>query len=173
MNDGVVRKTGMPRYTKEKKEHALSLMSPPQNLPVAEASRRTGISEPTLYGWRHQARSSGRAVPGDGHNAEDWKPEDKFAVVVETMGLSEVERAEYCRGKGVYVEQVERWRQACLQANGEGQERAGAATLAEERRRSRALEKELRRKEKALAETAALLVLSRKLEALWNRSEDA
>ena len=83
----------MPRYTKEKKEHALSLMSPPQNLPVAEASRRTGISEPTLYGWRHQARSSGRAVPGDGHNAEDWKPEDKFAVVVETMGLSEVERA--------------------------------------------------------------------------------
>lgn len=163
----------MPRYTREKKEHVLSLMSPPQNLSVAEVSRRTGISEPTLYGWRNQARSSGRPMPGESHDAEQWKAQDKFAVVVETMGLSEVERAEYCRRKGLYVEQIERWREACLQANAGAGERAGTAALAEERRRSRALEKELRRKEKALAETAALLVLSRKLEALWTKDGDA
>ncbi len=163
----------MSRYTKEKKEHALGLMSPPQNLPVSEVAHRTGISEPTLYGWRNQARSSGRVVPGDGSSAEDWKPEDKFAVVVETMGLAEAELAEYCRRKGLYVEQVERWRVACMHANAGSSERVSAATLAEERRRSRQLERELRRKEKALAETAALLVLSRKLEALWNKDEDA
>ncbi len=163
----------MSRYTKEKKEHALGLMSPPQNLPTAEVSRRTGISEPTLYGWRNQARATGRAVPGDGSNAEDWSAQDKFAVVVETMGLAEAELAEYCRRKGLYVEQIERWREACLQANAGGTERVSATALAEERRRSRGLEKELRRKEKALAETAALLVLSRKLEALWNKGEDA
>ena len=163
----------MSRYTKEKKEYALSLMSPPQNLPVTEVSRRTGISEPTLYGWRTQARATGRAVPGDGSNAEDWSAPDKFAVVVETMGLAEAELAEYCRRKGLFVEQIERWRQACLQANAGGAERVSATVLAEERRRSRELEKELRRKEKALAETAALLVLSRKLEALWNKGEDA
>jgi len=163
----------MPRYTKEKKEHALSLMSPPRNLPVAEAARLTGISEPTLYGWRNEARATGRVVPGDGNNAEDWKAEDKFAVVVETVGLAQAELSEYCRRKGLYVEQIARWRQACLQANAGGNERVSPAALAEERRRSRELEKELRRKEKALAETAALLVLSRKLEALWNKGEDA
>ena len=52
-------------------------------------------------------------------------------------------------------------------------ERNAAAALAEERRRSRQLEKELGRKERALAEAAALLVLSRKLEALRNKGEDA
>lgn len=163
----------MSRYTKEKKEHALSLMSPPQNLTVAQASRQTGISEPTLYSWRNQARASGRVVPGDGNDAEGWKAQDKFAVVVETMGLGEAELAEYCRRRGLYVEQVARWREACLQANAGGNERVSPSALAEERRRSRQLEKELRRKEKALAETAALLVLSRKLEALWNKGEDA
>ena len=78
----------MPRYTQEKKDYALSLMSPPKNFSVAEVAGQTGISAPTLYGWRNQARAQGRAVPGDGNNAEDWKAEDKFAVVVETMGLA-------------------------------------------------------------------------------------
>ena len=77
----------MPRYSKEKKEHALSLMSAPHNLVVAEVARRTGVTEPTLYAWRNQARGAGRAVPGDGSNPEDWKPEDKFAVVVETVRI--------------------------------------------------------------------------------------
>lgn len=163
----------MSRYTKEKKEHALSLMSPPQNLSVAEVSRRTGVSEPTLYGWRNRARATGRAVPGDGNNAEDWKPEDKFAVVVETLGMAEAELAEHCRQKGLYVEQVRQWREACMQANAAGADRVSARSLAEERRRSRELEKELRRKERALAEAAALLVLSRKLEALRSKGEDA
>ena len=60
-----------------------------------------------------------------------------------------------------------------MQANSTVPERNAAAALAEERRRSRQLEKELGRKERALAEAAALLVLSRKLEALRNKGEDA
>ena len=60
-----------------------------------------------------------------------------------------------------------------MQVNRGGSAAVSPATLAEECRLNRALEKELRRKERALAETAALLVLSRKLEALRNRDEDA
>ena len=163
----------MPRYTQEKKDYALSLMSPPKNFSVAEVAGQTGISAPTLYGWRSQARTQGRAIPGDGNNAEDWKAEDKFAVVVETLGLAEAELAEYCRHKGLYVEQVVRWRLACMRANRGDDARVSAASLLEERKRNRGLEKELRRKERALAEAAALLVLSRKLEAFRNKDEDA
>ena len=49
----------MPRYSQEKKDYALSLMSPPNNQTVAEVSKRTGVTEPTLYAWRNQARVAG------------------------------------------------------------------------------------------------------------------
>ena len=162
----------MPRYSQEKKDYALSLMSPPNNQTVAEVSKRTGVTEPTLYAWRNQARTAGRAVPGDGNSPDGWRPEDKFAVVVETMGLAEAELGEYCRKKGLHVEQIAQWRAACMQGISGGSDRVNAATLAEERRHSRNLERELRRKEKALAEAAALLVLTKKLEAFHKRRDE-
>jgi transposase len=81
----------MRTYTKEKKEHALGLMSAPQNKAVAEVARLTGISEATLYLWRKQAREAGRAVPGDGQNPERWNAADKFAAVLEAAPLGEAE----------------------------------------------------------------------------------
>jgi transposase len=41
-----------------------------------------------------------------------------------------------------------------------------------EARRVRELEKELRRKDKALAEAAALLVLQKKVQAIWGDADD-
>ncbi len=163
----------MTKYTKEKKEHALALMAAPQNKAVPEVSRLTGISEATLYLWRQQARNSGRAVPGDGSNPEQWSAADKFAVVLETAALGEAELAEYGRSKGVFVEQIRRWRTEAQAALSERENSARAGERAQDKKRIRALEKDLRRKEKALAETAALLVLSRKYEALRTDGEDA
>jgi transposase-like protein len=87
----------MMQYTKETKEHVLTLMSAPQNKPVVEVSKLTGISEATLYLWRKQARSAGRSVPGDGQNPEDWGAADKFAMLLETAPMAEAELAENCR----------------------------------------------------------------------------
>ena len=113
-------------------------------------------------------------MPADTKNPENWSGENKLAVVIETAALNEAQLAEYCRKKGLYVEQVMRWREAAI---------AGAETLrplsAEERRelqrerqKTRKLEKELKRKEKALAEAAALLVLQKKAQAIWGDGED-
>jgi transposase len=162
----------MTKYAKEKKEHALAWMGAPQNKPVPEVSKLTGIPEATLYLWRKQARSEGRAVPGDGQNPERWSAADKFAVVLETAPLAEAELAEYCRRKGLFVEQIRRWREEVQAALASG-DNGRAAERAQDKKRIRELEKDLRRKEKALAETAALLVLSRKYEALRTDGEDA
>jgi transposase-like protein len=103
-----------------------------------------------------------------------WSAEAKLAVVIETATLSEVELSQYCREKGLYPEQAKAWKQACLdgqrsallQAQNE-REQAKA-----DKKRIRELERELNRKEKALAEAAALLVLRKKLNALWGDNGD-
>lgn len=147
---------------------------PPQNRPVSELARESGITEQTLYTWRRQLRNQGTPVPGSGKNAEEWSSEDKFAVVLETAALNASELAEYCRRKGLFPEQIAAWRAACMSANTSvaQQTKARQAQSKEDKKRIRQLEKELQRKEKALAETAALLVLRKKVQAIWGEQEE-
>lgn len=160
----------MVRYSAERKEALLKKLLPPINMSVAALAREEGISEPTLYTWRSQAKAHGVPVPGDKNLAEDWSPDAKFAVVIETATLSEIELSEYCRRKGLYVEQVQSWKQACIDGQQSSRERKQAekAQAKADQKRIKELERELRRKEKALAETAALLVLRKKLNAYWS-----
>lgn len=108
-------------------------------------------------------------------NNEGWFPEQRFAVVIESAVMSEIELAEYCRHKRLFVEQVKEWRTVSLQAHEmkTWNNHKVDKIIKEYRQRIRELEKELARKEKALAETAALLVLREKFNALWDNSEDA
>ena len=143
-------------------------MLPPQSRSVAELARETGITEATLYSWRTRARKSGAVMPGGGRQqAQEWDSTSKFAVVLETATLNEAQLAEYCRGKGLFIEQVRAWRSACEQANARSEQQTAefAQNLKAERRRIKQLEGELRRKEKALAEAAALLILAKKYRA--------
>jgi len=164
----------MERYPDERREAVVAKMAPPHGKSIAELAREEGISAATLYAWRRQARLAGRLVPASDDSPEGWTARDKFMAVLETAGLAEAEVSEYCRRKGLYPEQVARWREACERAN--DWDRAQAAELARGRRadaaRIRDLEREVARKEKALAETAALLVLRKKLAAIWGE-EDA
>lgn len=165
----------MTRYSEELKNAILTKMMPPENQTVSKLAKEHGISEATLHQWRKQARSTGYATPADGQVAEKWSTQDKFLIVVETAALNEAELAEYCRSKGLFIEQVYAWREACMQANGGVAKEAARyqQELKQEKRRSKELEKELRRKESALAETAALLTLRKKAHAIWGDSEDA
>jgi transposase-like protein len=73
---------------------------------VAEVSRNEGIGLQTMYNWRDKAKQQGRPVTGSKATSEQWSAEAKFATVLETSSLNEAELSEYCRTKGLYVEQV-------------------------------------------------------------------
>lgn len=165
----------MKAYSAERKEALLRRMMPPENKKVSELAHETGITEQTLYTWRRQLKSQGVAVPGDGKNSEQWSSEDKFAVVLETAAMNAAELSEYCRRKGLYAEQIAAWRQACRTANANAVQvtKSQREQSKGDQKRIRALEKELNRKEKALAEVAALLVLRKKAQAIWgDEAED-
>jgi len=167
--------TTMPRYSLELKNSIIAKMMPPENKSITQIARETGLPEATLNQWRRKARAAGCATPADNQEAERWSTQDKFLIVVETASMSEAELAEYCRSKGLFVEQLRAWRDACMQANGGVAKEAARyqQELKQTNRRVKQLEKEIHRKEAALAETAALLVLRKKANAIWGDGEDA
>ena len=119
-------------------------MMPPHNIPVAQLERETGISNVTLYTWRKQAREQGAPVPGDGKNPEQWSAENRFAVLMETAALNSAELSEYCRSKGLYPEQIARWKADFIAGSEQPaiQRQQQRITQHQERKRIQQLEKE-------------------------------
>ncbi len=174
IESGTGNRVRVKAYPAELREALLRRMMPPENKIVSELARETGITEQTLYTWRRQLKSQGVAVPGDGKKSEDWTSEDKFAVVLETAPLNAAELAEYCRRKGLFTEQIAAWRLACSAANANAAQVAKVkrAQSKDDQKRIRDLEKDLDRKEKALAELAALMILRKKAQAIWGDKEE-
>jgi transposase len=162
----------MSQYSEEFKAGIIAKMLPPHNVSVPLLSQETGIPKDTLYTWRVKHRkangqSGPQPLPPAGLSSEE-----KFAVVLETASLNELELSEYCRRKGLYPAQLSAWRNTCLQANAAAPAKADREKLSQQAKTIKQLEVELRRKEKALAEAAALLVLEKKIQALWGAPED-
>ena len=164
----------MNRYSEERKDAILRRMMAPENKLVSELARENGISKQTLYHWQKNLHAKGMPVPGNGKNAEDWSSKDKFAVVLETASLNQAELAEYCRSKGLFVEQIAAWHEACQQANAHTVERTREQReqSKNDRKRIKELEKELLRKERALTEAAAIIILRKKAQAIWGEPGD-
>jgi len=145
-------------------------MSPPNRQDVPQISKELGIHQATLYQWRSNWRLQGEVVPASEKDPESWSAADKFTVVVETAGFNATELSSYCRERGLFLEQVDRWRQTAQDANANAvltmaEQKELEKLRAQDQREIKALKKELHRKEKALAEMAALLVLQKKWEA--------
>ena len=153
-------------YSKELKESMFKRLAPPNAEHVPDLVKETGIPKPTLYGWRTKVLKNN---PTSNKKASKWSSSDKFQAVLETASLSELETAKYCREKGIHVEELKSWIKQCQNANEIKYEdpKELKDNLKKEQKKSKDLEKELREKEKALAETAALLVLRKKARAIW------
>ena len=152
-------------------------MSPPMRQSVARISEELGIHVVTLYNWRKAWRLQGEVVPASDKDPEGWGATDKFTVVLETAGLNATELSAYCRERGLYPEQVERWRQASQDANEKPvltlkEQKELERLRAQDQKEIKRLKQELRRKEKALAEAAALLIASKKIQAFWGEDGD-
>ena len=156
-------------YTAEYRKKILDSLKPPQNKTVPQIVREEGISRSTVHSWIHRAREQGDAFPTIPLSSGKASGAAKFKVVLETYTLNEMELSAYCREHGLYVSEVKDWIRQMEQSFDKQPE---TAELRAEKERSKKLEKALLRKEKALAEAAALLVLQKKAKAIWGDPEE-
>jgi transposase len=156
------------RYTREEKDKLTARLLPPENCSPSALSSETGISKSTLATWKSKAER------GNTYDKRTLSSREKFIMVLETYTMSEAELSRYCREKGIFTEDIKKWRLSCVDAN--GAETADTKELKQEmqqdKKKIKSLEKELSRKEKALAETATLLVLRKKLSAILGETEE-
>ena len=159
----------MARYGKDYKERVVARLLPPESSSVERVSAEVGVSAATLERWLAealQASSGGEPV------RRVWTAAARLQAVLATAALDETARSAWCREHGVYAQELAQWVASALGGLADPKVASRGTANTAERRRVKELERELRRKDKALAETAALLVLSKKLEAIFRADAD-
>jgi transposase len=171
-------------YSDMFKRKMVQRMSGPEALSATALSKQVDVPQTTLSKWlRLSGEQAAFVFPNDLNRSvqvkamkprrpEDWPAEEKLKTVLEAQGLSEEKLGVFLRQKGLHETHLERWRQQMVEAL----QKKPAAKMARSHpgdiKRIRALEKELKRKDKALAETAALLVLKKKVQEIWGDEDE-
>ena len=156
----------MARYGQAFKDRAVARLLPPESASLDEVAREVGVGADTLERWRSDALSK----PA---REQAWTAAARFDAVLTTAAMDEAAKSAWCRANGVYPQELASWRQSATQALAQPEEaRASPLQTKQDRRRIKELERELLRKDRALAETAALLVLSKKVGAIFSKGED-
>ena len=156
----------MARYGQAYKDRIVARLLPPESSAIDLVSREVGISVATLERWRADAAN------GSAAGSPRWTAAARLQAVIITAAMDEATRSTWCREQGLYSAELDAWKRDAIA--GLGEPRATSAVEArQDRRRVKELERELHRKDKALAETAALLVLSKKISAVFHEGEDA
>ena len=145
---------------------ALARLLPPESAAIDLVAREVGIGAGTLERWREEARSR----PARGRA---WTAGARLEAVITTAALSQADKSAWCREHAVYPAELEKWFSSATASLAQPEEaRASPQATRKDRKRIKELERELLRKDRALAETAALLVLSKKVQAIFNKGED-
>ena len=125
-----------------------------------------GISVATLERWRADALSK----PA---RERAWTAAARLQAVIATAAMDEAQLSAWCREQGVYPTELQQWKSDATAALAEStEEQVTPQQAREDKKRIKELERDLKRKDKALAEAAALLVLSKQMEAIFRRGED-
>lgn len=164
-------------YSEGFKQGMVQKLVGPDSISAAALSQAEGVSQTTLSKWLREAGNLAGMNNRNTNNShqrrpQDWPLEDKLRAIIEIDELPADQVGAYLRKVGLYEAQIKQWRQAVSEALDAGALRKERGKKDSEKKTIKRLEKELRRKDKALAETAALLVLKKKAAAIWGDEDD-
>lgn len=167
------------KYTATFKRRMIARMTGPRAMTAAALAREVGIAQPTLSRWLRDAGTvpdmseSNSRKPSKPRSARDLSVEDRIRILAQSAEVSPDELGALLRSHGLTTADLDAWK-AALGSVGQRSRRPrkSEAEVAEDRR-VRGLERELARKEKALAEAAAIIVLQKKVRGIWEDGDDA
>ena len=147
---------------------------------LVEMAETLGVSRSALQRWitqtkNHELEASTFPMPimtNKEKSPQDWSSEERLKMIIESNGLSEEAISELCRAQGIFPHHIKEWKQQFIAGTVLSSETKKQVSIKTLRNEIKALNKDLNRKNKALAETAALLVLQKKVTALWGNNED-
>lgn len=169
------------QYSQMFKDKMIRRMTGIDAVSAAELSREVDVAQSTLSRWLVNARIDSKSresiLMTDSNKSrrpQDWSPEEKLKFIIEAEKLGSEELGIFLRKKGLYETHLEQWRMQMLESlqNGIAKPKKEKRNPADAKK-IKSLEKELRRKDKALAETAALLVLKKKVQEIWGDEDDS
>lgn len=158
-------------YSNAFKERIVQQLLSPNPKTPSQIMKEENIPSSTLHAWIQNARKKGLLIPNHHTLSQEdkWRNEDKVRMLMETYAMNQEEIGLYCRKHGIYQSDLQRWQNLLEHAF---EPTTSHPIHKEHQAQLQKLQKELRYKEKALAEAAALLVLQKKVQAIWGEHED-
>ena len=164
------------KYPEAIKASLLAKSLAPNAPSVVELAKEFNIPLATAYTWIHKMRNK-QKTEHEGPTSQrpkDKSPEAKLKAVFNTIDKTEQEQSAYCRAEGIYSNHLDAWKTQMLE--GLGAVSAGTKELKAQNQKVtdeiKQLKRDLHRKDKALAEVSALLILKKKADLLWGADED-
>jgi transposase-like protein len=155
-------------YSVEFKEQALSKVFHRGSRTVGSVADELNMNLMTLKNWMKGAAASARSDgSADARRPEDWSLEERLLALQQSHGLADEALNAWCRERGLFAHHLAQWRADFCTLGGAGSRRENVQEVRELKHANVQLQRELNRKEKALAEAAALLVLQKKYRALF------
>ena len=106
-------------------------------------------------------------------SALNWPPEKKLQALIETSSMDEHQLGEYLRKNGLHSTNLDDWKNEFLSSSKASSGRPKKdPEVFELRKDKKSLEKNIRRKDKALAEMSARIILLKKSHEIWGTEED-
>lgn len=157
------------RYTQGFKEQAVQKALIRGMTSLESIAQELNVGYSTLQTWIRNYKKMNSETPKS-QRPRDWTKEEQLQAIIDTSTMDAERRSQYCREKGIFPHQLDAWYLSFTQPEKRAatSNKAELKTLKEE---NKSLHKEIRRKDKALAETAALLVLQKKFQALLEEKE--
>ena len=137
---------------------------------VKSVAQDLNVNDHTLRYWmKNKVVTNNDALTAPEKRPQDWTAAEQFAALQETHGLSEVAVHAWCREHGIFPHHLSSWKTAfCAEVK---DPLTGMREMRTLTNKVAKLEREIVRKNGALAEAAALLILQKKFRALGEDEE--